>query len=154
MSKKSSVKVTPSSGNVFRDVGFSREEAGHLAIRAHLLIQLQKLIASRGLKQAEVAKLLWVTQPRVSDLLRGRIDLFSTVQHRLADRYADEMWCRCAARREAFTLSQSRVAACWARPISRGKGESFDEEKQVCLEPSTVVDGGSAGRSRRPPAWP
>ena len=56
MSKKSSVKVTPSSGNVFRDVGFSREEAGHLAIHAHLLIQLQKLIASRGLKQAEVAK--------------------------------------------------------------------------------------------------
>ena len=78
MSKKSSVKVTPSSGNGCRDVGFSREEAGHLAIRAHLLIQLQKLIASRGLKQAEVAKLLWVTQPRVSDLLRGRIDLFST----------------------------------------------------------------------------
>ena len=42
------------------------------------MIQLQKLITSRGLKQAETAKLLRVTQPRVSDLLRGRIDLFST----------------------------------------------------------------------------
>jgi predicted XRE-type DNA-binding protein len=42
------------------------------------MIQIQKLIASRRLSQAEVAKLLYVTQPRVSDLLRGRIDLFST----------------------------------------------------------------------------
>jgi predicted XRE-type DNA-binding protein len=36
------------------------------------------VIASRRLKQAEAAKVLRVTQPRVSDLLRGRIDLFST----------------------------------------------------------------------------
>jgi predicted XRE-type DNA-binding protein len=78
MARRGHVKVTPSSGNVFRDVGFSREEAEHLVIRADLLIQLQKLIASRGLKQGEIAKLLRVTQPRVSDLLRGRIDLFST----------------------------------------------------------------------------
>lgn len=64
--------------NVFRDVGFSREESAHLVIRADLLIQLQKPIASRGLTQAQVAKLLRVTQPRVSDPLRGPIDLFST----------------------------------------------------------------------------
>ena len=42
------------------------------------MIQVQKLIASRRLKQRTAAKLLRVTQPRVSDLLRGRIDLFST----------------------------------------------------------------------------
>lgn len=72
------LKVTRSSGNVFRDLGFPPEEAQHLKIRSDLLIQLQKLIASRGLKQAETAKILRVTQPRVSDLLRGRIDLFST----------------------------------------------------------------------------
>jgi len=72
------LKVTPSTGNVFRDLGFGREEAEHLLIRADLLIEAQKLISSRGLKQREVAKLLGVSQPRVSDLLRGRIDLFST----------------------------------------------------------------------------
>lgn len=72
------VKITPSSGNVFRDLGFDREEAEHLLVRADLMIQVQKLIASRGLKQKSVAKLLGVTQPRVSDLLRGRVDLFST----------------------------------------------------------------------------
>jgi predicted XRE-type DNA-binding protein len=78
MAKKNAVRVTPSTGNVFRDLGFSKEASEHLLIRADLLIQVQKAIASRGLKQAAAAKTLRVTQPRVSDLLRGRIDLFST----------------------------------------------------------------------------
>ena len=78
MPRKNSLKVSPSSGNVFRDLGFSADEAEHLLIRADLLIQLQKAIASRGLTQAKAAKILRVTQPRVSDVLRGRIDLFST----------------------------------------------------------------------------
>lgn len=72
------LKVTRSSGNVFRDLGFPPHEAEHLLVRSDLMIKLQKLIAYRRLKQAEVAKILRVTQPRVSDLLRGRIDLFST----------------------------------------------------------------------------
>jgi predicted XRE-type DNA-binding protein len=78
MPNRNKVKITPSSGNVFRDLGFSAEEAEHLLIRADLLIQLQKAIVARGLTQAKAAKILRVTQPRVSDLLRGRIDLFST----------------------------------------------------------------------------
>ena len=72
------LKVSRSSGNVFRDLGFSSEEAEHLRIRSDLMIQLQKRIAARGLKQNQTAKILGVTQPRVSELLRGRIDLFST----------------------------------------------------------------------------
>jgi predicted XRE-type DNA-binding protein len=72
------LKVTPSTGNVFRDLGFRREEAEHLLVRADLLIQVQKLIASRRFKQKEAATLLRISQPRVSDLVRGRIDLFST----------------------------------------------------------------------------
>ncbi len=72
------LRVSRSSGNVFRDLGFTSEEAEHLKIRSDLMIQLQKLIAVRGLTQAQAAKILGVTQPRVSDLLRGRIDLFST----------------------------------------------------------------------------
>lgn len=78
MAKNDALEITPSTGNVFRDLGFPKAEAEHLLVRADLLIQLQKAIASRGLRQAEVAKVLRVTQPRVSDLLRGRIDLFST----------------------------------------------------------------------------
>jgi predicted XRE-type DNA-binding protein len=71
------VKLTRSSGNVFRDLGFAPEETEHLKVRSELMLNLQKTIAARGLKQAETAELLGVTQPRVSDLMRGRIDLFS-----------------------------------------------------------------------------
>lgn len=72
------VKMTPSSGNVFRDLGFPPEEAEHLLVRADLMIQVQKILKARRLKQKVAAKVLRLTQPRVSDLLRGRIDLFST----------------------------------------------------------------------------
>jgi len=72
------LKITPSTGNVFRDLGFRREEAEYLLVRADLMIEIQKIIASRRLKQKAVARILRVSQPRVSDLLRGRIDLFST----------------------------------------------------------------------------
>lgn len=72
------LRVTTSTGNVFRDLGFRREEAEHLLVRADLMIQVQKLIAAQRLKQREAAEILRVSQPRVSDLLRGRIDLFST----------------------------------------------------------------------------
>lgn len=80
------LKATRPTGNVFRDLGFSPEEAEHLKVRSNLMIHLQKAIAARSLKQAEAAKLLGVTQPRVSDLMRGRIDLFSidTLIHLLA----------------------------------------------------------------------
>lgn len=71
------VKLTRSSGNVFRDLGFSPQEAEYLKVRAELMVNLQKVIRARGLKQADAAERLGVTQPRVSDLMRGRIDLFS-----------------------------------------------------------------------------
>jgi len=71
------MKLRRSSGNVFRDLGFSGDEAEYLKVRAELMVNLQKVITTRGLKQAQAAKLLGVTQPRVSDLMRGRIDLFS-----------------------------------------------------------------------------
>ena len=71
------MKLTRSSGNVFRDLGFSADEAEYLKVRAELMANLQKVITARGLKQAEAAELLGVTQPRISDLMRGRIDLFS-----------------------------------------------------------------------------
>ena len=72
------VKVRRSTGNVFRDLGFSPDEAESLKVRADLMLNLQKAIGARKLKQGDAAELLGVSQPRVSDLMRGRIDLFST----------------------------------------------------------------------------
>jgi len=77
MTQKAKAKVTRSNGNVFRDLGFPPDKAEHLLVRADLMIRLEKELGSRGLKQAEAAKLLGITQPRVSDLLRGRVELFS-----------------------------------------------------------------------------
>jgi predicted XRE-type DNA-binding protein len=71
------IKVRNSSGNVFRDFSFSSEEAENLKTRSDLMIELTKILESRGLTQAAAARLLGVTQPRISDLRRGKIDRFS-----------------------------------------------------------------------------
>lgn len=69
--------IQESTGNVFTDLGFEPEEAQNLKIRADLMIEISKLIEKRGLTQTDAAELLQVTQPRVSDLVRGKIDRFS-----------------------------------------------------------------------------
>lgn len=70
-------KLRRSSSNVFRDLGFTAEEAASLKLRADLMIQIRRLIDGRRLTQAAAAKRFGVTQPRISDLVRGKIDLFS-----------------------------------------------------------------------------
>ena len=72
-----SVKLRQSTGNVFADLGFSSEEAENLRIRADLMIELRKLIAARRLTQTAAARLFGVSQPRVSDLVGGKIERFS-----------------------------------------------------------------------------
>lgn len=52
-------------------------EAANLRARAELMIALKEHLQATKLTQARAAKLLGVTQPRVSDLIRGKIDLFS-----------------------------------------------------------------------------
>ena len=70
-------KIQRSSGNVFRDVGFPPEEAENLRLRSELMIQVRRILETRKLTQAAGAELFGVTQPRISDLVRGRIELFS-----------------------------------------------------------------------------
>jgi len=65
------------SGNVFRDLGFSPEEAGVLQVRADLMAELRRVIKAKKLTQAKAAKLLGVSQSRVSDLVRGKWEKFS-----------------------------------------------------------------------------
>jgi len=52
-------------------------EAANMKLRSSLMIALKEHIEREGLTQAQAAKLLGTTQPRVSDLVRGKIDLFS-----------------------------------------------------------------------------
>jgi len=53
------------------------QQAASMRVRSELMMALQKWLKSEGLTQATAAGLLGVTQPRVSDLVRGRINLFS-----------------------------------------------------------------------------
>ncbi|HYB90605.1 MAG TPA: helix-turn-helix transcriptional regulator [Candidatus Binataceae bacterium] len=71
------MSIERSTGNVFRDLGFGPKEARCLTLRAELMIEIKRLIERRKLTQSSAAKLFGVTQPRISDLVRGKIDLFS-----------------------------------------------------------------------------
>jgi predicted XRE-type DNA-binding protein len=64
-------------GSVFEDLGFSPAEAAHLHLRSALMSRLIDEIEARGLTQAEAARQMGITQPRVSDLIRGKLHLFS-----------------------------------------------------------------------------
>ena len=71
-------RVTPSSGNVFADMGLA--DAGELLIKADLAISIGALIKQRGLTQAAAAKVLGIDQPKVSRLVRGDLYGFSIEQ--------------------------------------------------------------------------
>ena len=53
------------------------QEAASMKARAALMMGLSEVIRQQGITQAEAAALLGVTQPRVSDLMRGKVSLFS-----------------------------------------------------------------------------
>jgi predicted XRE-type DNA-binding protein len=53
------------------------QEAENMKIRAALMEKLIDFIDDSGMPQGEIAERLGVTQPRISDLVRGKIDLFS-----------------------------------------------------------------------------
>jgi predicted XRE-type DNA-binding protein len=67
--RKTNTPITPSIGNVFADLGFAADEAEHLKLRAQLMGAVREAIQRRALTQAQAAKLLGVTQPRISDLM-------------------------------------------------------------------------------------
>lgn len=52
-------------------------EAENMKLRSVLMMAVRDHIEGEGLSQGEAAKLFGVTQPRISDLVRGKIDLFS-----------------------------------------------------------------------------
>lgn len=69
--------ITPSSGNVFLDLGFDEAQAQVLALRADLMAQLEQTIKARRMTQVTASKVLGVSQGRVSDLTRGKVEKFS-----------------------------------------------------------------------------
>jgi predicted XRE-type DNA-binding protein len=75
------IEVHQSSGNVFADLGLA--DAEKLQIKTGLVIQIKKAIQSRGLTQQQAAKLMGITQPKVSDMMRG--DFTNLSERKLMD---------------------------------------------------------------------
>ena len=69
------VKVTASSGNVFRDLGLPNPEQEMMKTR--LTLEIYRIIRERGLTQTQAAQVLGVKQPHVSLLMRNRSGSFS-----------------------------------------------------------------------------
>ena len=68
--------MTPAGRSVFYDL-FPAEKAAVLEMRARLLMRLERWLEKSRMTQAEAAKVLGVTQARVLDLKRGKINRFS-----------------------------------------------------------------------------
>lgn len=68
---------TPSCGNVFIDLGFDPAEARVMAMRVELMLRIQQHLAAKDWTQAEAAKQMGITQPRVSKLKKGAWEDFS-----------------------------------------------------------------------------
>jgi predicted XRE-type DNA-binding protein len=66
------------SGNVFADLGFANAEQELL--RAHLTLQIHKIIKARKLTQSRAAEVLGIRQPHVSLLMRNRAGMFSVAR--------------------------------------------------------------------------
>jgi predicted XRE-type DNA-binding protein len=73
--KRNRVTFEKSSGNLFADIGFANPEREQL--KAHLTLQIYRIIKRRGLTQAEAGAILGIKQPHVSLLMRNRSGNFS-----------------------------------------------------------------------------
>ena len=71
-----SKKFIKGSNNVFKDLGFNALEARELQFRSSLMLILNQYIQTNKLTQQQAAKLFGVSQPRISNLVSGKVDLF------------------------------------------------------------------------------
>ncbi len=73
----SKLTMTRGSNNVFADLGFDAEEAQNLLLRSQTMMAVEQWYKASGLTQAKAAKELGITQPRLNQLLKGKISEFS-----------------------------------------------------------------------------
>ncbi|MBX2822361.1 MAG: helix-turn-helix domain-containing protein [Rhodothermaceae bacterium] len=63
--------------NIFEALGFKKEEAANLKIRAKLMAELTRYIRDEGLSLRKAGEVFDIAHPRVNDLLQGNIDKFT-----------------------------------------------------------------------------
>jgi predicted XRE-type DNA-binding protein len=75
------IEVQRGSGNVYADLGLA--DADKLKIKTGLVIEIRKAMRTRSLTQQEAAKRMGITQPKVSDMMRG--DFTNLSERKLMD---------------------------------------------------------------------
>lgn len=76
--QKRSEEFNPTgSGDIFRDLGFSEQESAALNIKACFFRKLQAALKDSGCTQTELAAKLRIAQPKVSDIINGKMAGFS-----------------------------------------------------------------------------
>jgi predicted XRE-type DNA-binding protein len=68
--------TTASSGNVFADLGLA--DADDLMAKANLALHIRGAVEARKLTQVQAARLLALDEPKVSSIVNGRLEGFST----------------------------------------------------------------------------
>jgi predicted XRE-type DNA-binding protein len=71
------LKMERGSGNVFREDAFSQQKAHNLLLRADLMMKVEQFVIKSGMAPQQAAQLLGVNQPRLNNLLKGKIENFS-----------------------------------------------------------------------------
>lgn len=71
------MNMTRGSSNVFVDLGFNAEEAQNLLLRSQTMMAISCWYKESGLTQVQAARILGMTQPRLNQLLKGKIGEFS-----------------------------------------------------------------------------
>ncbi len=69
--------TTKSYASVWDALEDTPQAAASMKARSAVMMELSKVIERRGMTQADAAALFGVTQLRISDLVRGKIELFS-----------------------------------------------------------------------------
>jgi predicted XRE-type DNA-binding protein len=116
------------SGNVFADLGLP--DAPELQAKADLAYEISQTIDQRGLTQVEAAEILGVDQPKVSALVRGRLDGFSM------------------ERLSRFLNALGKDVEIVVRPMAAGSGSS-GEIRVVTMGRGRRTAAKTTGRSAR-----
>jgi len=115
------IKLTKASGNVFKDMGYSEEEEKNLQFRSYLMTVLRKYILNMGWSQKKAAKKFNVTQPRISNLMHGKIYLFSAgVLIDLLEKAGFKIYEKIEQ-----NINKEFKAHHWAYPITKKENQAY-----------------------------
>ncbi len=115
-------QITPGSDNVFADLGFDPQQAQNLLLRSQTMMVITQWYENSGLTQAAAAKTLGSTQPRLNQLLKGKIGEFSL------DALVNLVTC--AGMRVGLTIQPMARGRAKTARVAIGSGDYTREREQ------------------------